>query len=313
MQRRSSELRWSAPVAAATLCCCLLSGRAAAQLINQPPLDLGQTSFLDGEGAPGFVLETIGLGTVDSYATNGAGRVVPGTNKQWSANVTLHPIYTSTLSLLGGNPGLELLFPFSLMHVDVPGHPVTNQGGAGDFIINPYIQWSGGTLFGKPFSSRLAIGGVVPAGSYTAGRFINAGSNVWQVSPYYALTWRPLEAWEVSARLIFDWSSRNTHPTPSLGAGSAQPGSQVALNYAASYALSPNFRLGLAGYFLRQVNDTQVGGKSVAGSRQQVFGLGPGLLWNIGSAKVIANVFREFETRNRPEGFNAVTRVLIQF
>lgn len=300
-------------MAASALCCCLLSGRAAAQLVNQPPLDLGQTSFLDGEGGPGYVLEAIGLGTVDGYATNGAGRAVPGTNKQWSANVTLHPIYTSTLPLLGGNPGLELLFPFSLMHIDAPNHPVTNQGGAGDIIVSPFIQWSGGTLFGKPFSSRLAVGGVAPAGSYTASRFINAGSNVWQVSPYYALTWRPLQDWEVSARLIFDWSSRNTHPPPSLGASSAQPGSQVALNYAASYAVSPHLRLGLSGYVLRQVNDTQVGGKSVSGSQQQVFGLGPGLLWNIGRAKVIANVFREFETRNRPEGFNAVGRLLIQF
>ena len=300
-------------MAALALCCCLLSGGAAAQVINQPPLDLGQTSFLDGEGGPGFVLETITLGTVDGYATNGAGRAVPGTNKQWSGNVTLHPIYTSTLPLLGGNPGLELLFPFSLIHMDVPNHPVTNQGGAGDIIISPYIQWSGGTLLGKPFSSRLAIGGVAPAGSYTASRFINAGSNVWQVSPYYALTWRPLQDWEVSTRLIFDWSSRNTHPPPSLGASSAQPGSQIALNYAASYAVLPQLRLGLSGYILRQLNDTRMDGKPVAGSQQQVFGLGPGLLWTAGPAKIIANVFREFGTRNRPEGLNAVIRILIQF
>ena len=257
--------------------------------------------------------ETIGLATADGYATDGAGRAVPGTNRQWSANVTLHPIYTSTLSLLGGNPGLELLLPFSLTHMDVPDHPVTNQGGAGDIIINPYIQWSDGKLFGRPFSSRLAIGGVLPGGSYTAGHLVNAGSNVWQVSPYYALTWRPPQGWEISTRLIYDWSSRNTHPPPGLGADSVQPGSQVALNYAASYALSPGFRVGLAGYLLRQVNDTQVGGKSISGSRQQALGLGPGLLWNIGPARVIANIFREFETRSRPEGFNAVTRLLIQF
>ncbi len=300
-------------MAASALCCFLLSQGAAAQLINQPPLDLGQTSFLDGEGGPGFVLETIGLGSVAGYATDGAGRAVPGTNKQWSANVTLHPIYTSTLPLLGGSPGLELLFPFSLVHMDAPNHPVANQGGAGDITISPYLQWSNGTLFGKPFSSRLALAGVVPGGSYTAGHSINAGSNVWQVSPYYALTWRPLQDWEVSARLIFDWSSRNTRPPPGLGAGSAQPGSQAALNYAASYAVSPQLRLGLSGYVLRQLNDTQAGGNPVSVSRQQAFGLGPGLLWTAGPAKVIANVFREFATRNRPEGCNAVARLLIQF
>lgn len=300
-------------LSASTLWCCALPGTASAQRVAQPPLDLGQTSFLDGEGAPGFLLETIGLGTAAGYATDGAGRAAPGTNRQWSANVTLHPVYTSKASLLGGNPGVELLFPFSLMHLDVPDQPVTTQGGAGDVTISPFIQWSGGALLGKPFASRLAFQGVTPSGSYKASRPVNGGTNVWQVSPYYALTWRPLDRWEVSVRLIYGWSSRNMAPPPALGAGSVQPGSQFAANYAASYAITPRLRLGVSGYVLRQLTDTRVGGRAVAGLQQQTFGLGPGLLWNEGPVRVIANVFREFGARNRPEGVNAVARLLIFF
>lgn len=300
-------------VLAAALCCGAPLGSTSAQQVAQPPLDLGQTSFLDGEGGPGFLLETIGQGLVSGYAADGAGRARPGTNKQWSAIITLHPVYTAPVALLGGNLGFELLLPFTATHLDVPNQPVTTQGGVGDVTVSSFIQWSGGNLFGRPFASRLAIGGVAPTGSYRASRPVNGGTNVWQVSPYYALTWRPLDRWEVSLRLIYGWSSSNTAPAPALSVGSVQPGGQFAANYAASYAATPSLRLGLSGYVLRQVSDTRLGGRAVPGLQQQVFGLGPGLLWDTGPVRVIGNVYREFGARNRPEGFNAVARLLIMF
>jgi len=113
--------------------------------------------------------------------------------------------------------------------------------------------------------------------------------------------------------LTLPWSSRNTTPAPALGVGSVQPGGQFAANYAASYAVTPGLRLGLSGYVLRQVSDTRLGGRAVAGLQQQVFGLGPGLLWNAGPMRVIANLFREFGAQNRPEGVNAIARLLIFF
>lgn len=298
--------------AVALLCCSPAAGRAQAT-VNLPPLDLGQTSFLDGEGGTGFTLETIGFGIVAGYATDASGRAVPGRNRQWSGNVTLHPIYVSTVPVLGGHLGFELLQPLSLTHLQMPGSPNTTQGGAGDLSAGLHVQWSGGTLFGRPFSARLALFGVFPSGSYSANRSVNAGSDVWQVSPYYAFTWQPVSRWEVSARLIYDWSSRSTNPPLRLHATSVQPGSQFAANYAISYAVSPTLRLGLSGYALRQLNDTEVNGRAVSGSRQQVFGFGPGLLWTDGKAKVIANVFREFATENRAEGVNVVARLLYPF
>jgi len=282
-------------------------------MVNLPPLDLGQTSFLDGEGGPGFTFETIGFGTAARYATDASGHAVPGTNRQWSANVTLHPIYVTGVPVLGGNLGFELLQPVSLLHLEAPGTPNTTQGGTGDLVVGPFIQWPEGSLFGRPFSSRLAVQGVFPTGSYLAARMANAGSNVWQVSPYYALTWKPFDRWEVSARLIYDWSSRNTDPPPRLAASSVQPGSQFAANYAVSYAVLLDLRLGLSGYALKQLNDAEVGGKPVPRSQQQAFDLGPGLVWTHSPAKVIANVFREFATENRPEGFNVVARLLYSF
>jgi len=309
---RRANARQIAGCAAALLSLDPSPGQAQA-MVNLPPLDLGQTSFLDGEGGPGFTFETIGFGTATGYATDASGRAVPGTNRQWSANVTLHPIYVTGVPVLGGKLGFELLQPVSLLHLEAPGTPNTTQGGTRDLVVGPFIQWPEGSLFGRPFSSRLAIQGVLQTGSYLAARMANAGSNVWQVSPYYALTWKPFDRWEVSARLIYDWSSRNTEPPPRLAASGVQPGSQFAANYAVSYAVLPDLRLGLSGYALKQLNDAEVSGKPVPRSQQQVLGLGPGLMWTHGPAKLIANVFREFATENRPEGFNVVARLLYSF
>ena len=130
-------------------------------------------------------------------------------------------------------------------------------------------QWCGGTLLGMPFASRPTLQGVVPSDSYGTSRLINAGTNVWQVSPYYALTWRPLDKCKVNVRLIHGWSSCNTAPPPALGVGSVQPDGQFAANYAASYTAAPKLRLGLSGYVLRQVADTRqgVGRAAAAGVR----------------------------------------------
>ncbi len=69
----------------------------------------------------------------------------------------------------------------------------------------------------------------------------------------------------------------------------------------------------MAGYALWQLDDTRVDGRAVAKSRQQVIGVGPGLLWSNGHATVIANLFEEVEARNRPRGISAVLSVLYPF
>jgi hypothetical protein len=207
--------------------------------------------------------------------------------------------------------GLEFLFPFAAVRLDVLGLPKTTQGGVGDVTVAPFIQWSGLTLAGRPFSMRFGLQGVAPMGSYSPERLINIGQNVWQISPYDAFTWHATARWEISGRLIYDWASRNASPPATLDATSAQPGDQVALNLSTSYALTPNWRIGVAGYGLRQLDATRVDDAAVAGSEQQALGLGPAALWTNGRVVMIGNVYREFATENRPEGFNAVIRLLL--
>lgn len=306
--RRAAILLHSAAMLAA--CPALAQSQASVTL---PPLDLGQTSFLDGEAGPGGLLEIIGNGTAAGYFTDRKGQSLPGTHKQWVSTLIVHPAYVSGVPLLGGHLGVEFLFPFSAVHLDVPGAPVTTQGGVGDATISPFVQWSDGHLAGRPLSLRLALQVVAPTGTYSPGRQVSTGGNAWQVSPYLAFTWRAADRWEVSGRAIYDWSGRNDHPPAALNAGSSQAADQFALNLSASYAVAEHWRVGMAGYALRTLGAARVDGRGVSGSQQQAFALGPGFRWNSGSTSVIGTAYREFAAENRPEGFNAVLRLLQPF
>lgn len=299
---------------AATMASVAIVGAApAAPPVPEPQMDLGQTSFLDGEGGNGGLLEVIMNGVEADRFTDSRGNVIPGRNRLRSGSVTIHPAYVSGQPFAGGYLGIEGLIPVVVAHTDLSGQPAATRGGVGDITIAPFVQWSGGSLFSRPLSVRIALQVVAPTGSYAPERSINFGQNAWQVSPYVAATWRVTQQWEISSRLTYDWSGRNNRPALAYGANNTQAGDQLEMNLSASYAVSENWRIGVAGYALRQLGDAKIGGISVPGSAQQAFGIGPGLLGNVAGRTVIATAYREFATQNRPEGFQVVFRLLQPF
>jgi hypothetical protein len=285
----------------------------AASPVPQPPVDLGQTSFLDGEAGPGGLFEVIGNGYVASQFTDASGGRVAGTNRQSIGTVIFHPAYVSSLPLAGGVLGAEALIPFSALHLDVPGAPNATEGGLGDVTFAPFIQWTRLPVWQRPLSVRLAIQATAPTGQYSPNDAINAGADAWQVSPYLAFTWRISNRWEISGRSIYDWSSRSNRPPASLDVANSQAGAQFVQNLSVSAAITDNWRIGVASYGLWQLDDTRVDDQAVSKSRQQVIGVGPGLLWSDGHATVIANLYEEIEAHNRPRGTSAVLRLLYPF
>jgi hypothetical protein len=99
------------------------SSARAASPVPQPPVDLGQTSFLDGEAGRGGLLEIIGNGYVASQFANASGGPVAGTNRQWSGTVIFHVAYVSDVPVAGGFLGAETLLPVSVLHLQVAGMP----------------------------------------------------------------------------------------------------------------------------------------------------------------------------------------------
>jgi hypothetical protein len=250
------------------------SSTRAASPVPQPPLDLGQTSFLDGEAGRGGLFEVIGNGYVAPQFTDASGGRVAGTNRQWIDTVILHLAYVSSVPVAGGSLGAGsppctwrcracLKPPRGAGRCDYRAvHPMDKDAGLATALIDP-----------AGYPGNGAYGTVFPKRSDQRGRERMAGF------PYLAFTWRVSDRRVFRGRTIYDWSGQSGRPQASLGAANSQAGSQFAQNQSVSAAITDNWRLGVASYGLWQLDDTRVNRQAVPGSRQQVIAAGPGLLW----------------------------------
>ena len=280
---------------------CPASG-AGAQ-VSLPPVNLGDSSFLDGVGGPGWLFqETVSYYSADWFRDGDGDRVSIPSEVTAAAAVT-HIAYLSDVKLFGGYWGAELLLPVA--HVDLGiGAGVDGAGtGVGDLVVSPFIlQWTDDTLFGKPFWHRLNLNVTLPTGRYDSNNIVNPGDNSFRFNPHYAVTWQVSPKWELSGRLHYLWVSENDDPPQYLAARSTQAGQAIHANYSVSREVADGLRIGLSGYFLRQITDDRVDDAVVANSREQVLGLGPGLRWQRGASTLFANGYVETAAKDRPEG-----------
>ena len=274
-----------------------------------PPLDLGQTNILDGEGGPGRLLEIITFGSGAGRLADADGRSVPGENNQQIISGVAHPILVSAATVLGAHPGVEVLVPVSYVNNGFTASGAGHDTGLGDMTVEPFLEWSSPHPKGGTVSARLGLGLVAPTGDYHAAAAVNTGQGGWQVSPYLAVTWRVSARWELSTRAIYDWSGSARGRAADGSRLRLQAGDQFALNASASYALTPAWRAGLGGYLLHQIGPARVDGVPTPDSLQRVFALGPVSRWQIGKTAILVAAYREFEARNQPEGLSANVRL----
>lgn len=284
----------------------------SADEVHLPPVNLGDTSFEDGIAFPGWIAEEI----VDYYyagqVNDNNGDKVPGSNKFISLSATTHVAYLSRLRLLDAFYGAEFLIPLADVESDAnPGQNYRTQG-VGDLTVSPFVvEWNNHKLFGKPYFHRLDLALVLPTGQYNRNQPINIGNNLVSVNPYYALTYVPTDKLELSARLHYLWNSRNDQPFIGLGANTTQPGQAFHANFAASYRIFPELRLGFNGYVLQQITDDLVNGHTQPNSQERVFALGPGIEWSsrAGGISIYINSYFETGVENRAAGTKVVFRV----
>ncbi len=150
---------------------------------------------------------------------------------------------------------------------------------------------------------------IAPTGEYDRDALASVGNHVWGLNPYYAFTWLS-DRVETSWRIEYQWNSVNGAPGPGYLATTIQPGQAFFFNGAASIAVTRVLRAGAAGYFLQQTTDSRADGRPVAGSRERVASLGPGLYAPGGTTQLIANAYWEFAVENRPAGARLNVSVL---
>ncbi|MFW5815822.1 MAG: SphA family protein [Wenzhouxiangella sp.] len=274
-----------------------------------PPINLGNTNFMDGRALPGTMFQqTLIAADADRFSDNN-GATQPAPDGLRTVGIATQVAWLSDHKLLGANWGAEFILP--LVHVDldvVPGLD-DRQSGFGDLFLSPLVlQWPEKRLLGKPFWQRLNLNFTVPLGRYDRNRLANTGTNTYRANPHYAATWMFSQRWEISARFHYLWNGRNNDPSPALGADWTQAGEAVHTNLAISREIAPGLRLGLAGYHLRQISDDRIDGRQVRDSREQVVGFGPGIRFQRGPQVLFVHAYHETAVRNRPERNQVIVR-----
>jgi hypothetical protein len=312
-----------------------------AEAFNQPVYNLGLTNAMDG-AIPGPGLYAMSYAQFYFGNNIEVNREVPApvrsilTDTEVTSLAALWQIaYISKLELFGAFLGWNIVIPVALINSEgpindfilgLPGHmtQIENTGGIGDIITGPVIQWSGKSLFGKPFFHRIELDVIVPSGKYSERYLINPGSNIVTFNPYYAFTWFPMPEIDFSMRIHYAWNSTNNSPYVSLYGpdASLQPGQNIHFNYTLQYNAYKSLWAGISGYAMWQLNDDDLKNTVLAGTpmadalvqKERGFGIGPILsLTPLKNLLISWASAWEMGAENRAQGFRTTFKVLYGF
>ncbi|MGO2511865.1 SphA family protein [Marinomonas polaris] len=184
-----------------------------------------------------------------------------------------------------------------------------NGTGLGDLTLGGYIQFLPTIKDGHPvFSHRLAVDFILPTGEYDVTKDFNQSNNYLTVIPNWSFTILPAPRVEVSGRINYLYNFENSEPAGSSPmdwnggtVNDTQAGQAFYMNFATSYEIYPGFRAGINGYYLKQLTDDKVNGDTLADSKEEVLGLGPGVFWSSKdqSTNVWVNTYSESMVENR--------------
>jgi hypothetical protein len=274
--------------------------------VAEPAVNLGDTSFLDGIGAPGVVIEAIGDGAHAGTVVDGDGSPISGAGAVNSISELTHIAWLTHKTILGGWYGTEVVAAAAHVNAGSTGQ----SGGWGALTVSPFIlQWSERKIGNVPIDQRVVFDFDLPVGAYTRSSAVNISANAFTVHPYYAITAFPVKRVETSWRVHYLWNSTNNSPPSATGAQSTQAGQAIHFNATAAYNFGKHLWIGPNAYYLRQITDGRVNGVSLPNSPEQVGAIGPGMVWNLGKWLFYANGYHELGAKNRPEGNKLVLRV----
>lgn len=290
-----------------------------------PPVNLGFTNFMDGgpPAGPGFYFtQYVQYYTSGKLADSDGGRLLPrAADEKLDLWISLTQfIYQTDWNLpLGAKPGLDVIVPVVFLDLDhdLGGPPEDNGTGLGDLLVGPFLQWD--PIMGEKgprFMHRIEFQMLIPTGKYNNDKELNPGSNFFSFNPYWAATVFVTPRWTLDWRFHYLWNAKNDDPGRIYGgADKVQAGQAVHLNFSTAYAVWENrLRVGVNGYYLKQLEDDEVDGRSVSESREQVLGIGPGAVFHYSQeTHFFLNLFFETAAENRPEGLRLNLRYVQHF
>lgn len=276
--------------------------------VQLPTVNLGLTNFEDGFAQPCWFLQEF----PDYYDANSlkdsAGNTVPGRGHVSVVSTTTHIVFVSQQRFLGGWPAFEVLQPWVDLEVRAPNGAVSKVHGPADVTAGGGLQWAPVKLGSGLLAQRFILDLTAPTGNYRDDRPTNIGNHYYVVEPYYAVTFER-DQFEVSARFHYFWNSVNHDPFVGLQATDLQAGQAVHVNFATSYEVVHNLRVGFNGYWLQQVTDHKLDGTNLPHSLERTVGLGGGIQYFLGhNFWLHLNAYKETDVRNRAAGFSTIFR-----
>jgi hypothetical protein len=281
------------------------------QAYELPYVNLGLDSFLSGgpvRPKPGWYVEQY-LEYYDAHkfvdACGGLLGGVPSPRfKVWVGITEL--IYEPNWDVLGGKFGFDSYIPYFFSStVSKNTLDIHDSGrGFGDLGLGMYIQWNPIMFRGRPIlQNRLEFFASFPTGKvFGSVNTLNPGNNLFFIDPYWSATLFLADKWTLSWYLFYliCGKNRTTH---------RKPGHTMHTNYSLAYEPIQNLYIGINGYFLQQLQDTSLCGKKIPSSKERIFGIGPGGLYQFPhDMYLFIHFYVERFARNRTEGVSFITR-----
>lgn len=274
--------------------------------VAEPAVNLGDTSFLDGIGGPGLLIEEIGDGSHSGKVKDSDGHTIAGAPAINSLSGLTHIAWLSNRRLIGAWYGVEVVGVAAHVNAGASG----TAAGWGDTTVSPFIlQWNEQRVGNVRIDQRVVLDFDLPTGEYQRNSNVNLNSHAFTVHPYYAITAFPRKNLETSWRIHYLWNGTNNAPPSGTRSLSTQAGQAIHFNATTGYRFPHGLWVGANGYFLKQVTAPRVNGLSVANSPEQVGAIGPGAVWATKRFLLYANAYHEFGVENRPQGNKIVLRI----
>ncbi|OLU35774.1 transporter [Pseudomonas sp. PA27(2017)] len=295
---------------------------SGAHAYDLPVVNLGLTSFLDGglpAGSGWYLQQYFQHYSADRLRDRNGDRIgLPKTDLEYQVAVT-QLSYLSDLRVGNASLGLNAVLPIvTKMDVDdgLNNAALKAQSGMGDLLVGPFIQFD--PIMGPDgprFVHRIELQVNLPTGEYSDKRDINPGNNAVSFNPYWAATYWFSPKWSASVRAHYLYNLRNDDPSYAFGdVSDIQAGQALHANVATEYAVTPQLRLGLNGYWLKQISDTKIDGHEVSGRREKVWAIGPGAMYSFSREDhLVVNAYFEQDVENRPDGSRLQVRYIHHF
>ena len=277
-----------------------------------PTTAVGVYDFGAGMMPPATPFGTVGLRTAFYSANVQKDRHGNSADNNFSLDVlSIGVAYMrmTDYTVLGAKYGFGTVVPFFKMdasvQVQTPVGPLDLQADPfrlADVQFLPVIlQW---TLSPNLFvNTQFQI--QAPTGDYDKNRLISPGLNHWTFSPIVNATYLSDSGFEVSSSFEVDVNTRNN-------ATDYKNGVEYRHEFAVGQHAGP-WTVEVGGYYYRQFSDDDAPGLE-SGNRARVMAVGPAVSYfKPGIPPVWLHVYKEFDARNRAEGYTAALRISQSF